>query len=177
MDQQQQWAPDSPQQQKNLKQKVSSEAERAKSRFAEAAAPMKEQAREFAERQKRAGAEQIGGVARAVHGAADRLEQDLPFAAEYVRQAAGTIEGAADKLRQNSVDDIAKSIADFARAQPLAFIGGAVLAGFVLARFLKSSERPSAPSREGGWDHASGGRDFTGGAGSGSSRQFSSAGM
>jgi hypothetical protein len=177
MDQQQQWAPDGPQQQNSLKQKVSSEAERAKSKFAEAAAPMKQQAREFADRQRLAGAEQIGGVARAVHGAAEKLEQDLPFAAEYVRQAAGTIEGAADKLKEQSVDDIAKSIADFARAQPLAFIGGAVLAGFVLARFLKSSGQPSAASMEGGWEHASGGRDFAGGAGSGSSRQFSTAGM
>lgn len=149
MDQQQQWAGDGPQQQKGLKQQVSSEAERAKAKLAEAGAPVKEQAREFAERQKRAGAEQIGGVARAVHGAADKLEQDLPFAAEYVRQAADTIEDAADTLKQKSVDDIAKSVADFARAQPVAFLGGAVLAGFVLARFLKSSAEPSAPSRGG----------------------------
>jgi hypothetical protein len=144
MDQQQQWAGEG-NQQKNLKQKVSSEAERAKSKLAEAAQPVKEQAREFAERQKSAGAAQIGGVARAVHGAADKLEQDLPFAAEYVRQAADTIEGAADSLKQKSVDDIAKSVADFARAQPVAFIGGAVLAGFVLARFLKSSAEPGTP--------------------------------
>jgi hypothetical protein len=145
MDQQQQWAGDGDLP-KSLKQKLASEAERAKSKLAEASAPVKEQARQFAERQKSAGAEQIGGVARAVHGAADKLEQDLPFAADYVRQAAATIEGAADSLKQKSVDDIAKSVADFARAQPVAFIGGAVLAGFVLARFLKSSAEPSAPS-------------------------------
>jgi hypothetical protein len=148
MDQPQQWTGDGGQQ-RSLKQKVSSEAERAKAKLTEAAQPVKEQAREFAERQKTAGAEQIGGVARAVHGAADKLEQDLPFAAEYVRQAADTIEGAADSLKQKSVDDIAKSVADFARAQPVAFIGGAVLAGFVLARFLKSSAEPTAPSPSG----------------------------
>jgi hypothetical protein len=143
---QQQWAGEGSQQLNSLKQKVSSEAERAKAKLAEAAVPVKEQARDFAERQKSAGAEQIGGVARAVHGAADKLEQDIPFAAEYVRQAADTIEGAAEKLKQKSVDDIAQSIADFARAQPVAFLGGAVLAGFVLARFLKSSGDSSRPS-------------------------------
>jgi hypothetical protein len=147
MDEKQEFsADDGRQQAKGLKQKVASEAERAKSKLAEAAAPVKAQARDFAERQKRAGAEQIGGVARAVHGAAEKLEEDLPFAAEYVRQAADSLEGAADTLQQKSVDDIARSVADFARQQPVAFLGGAVLAGFVLARFLKSSAEPDAAS-------------------------------
>jgi hypothetical protein len=139
MDQQQQWSAGDGQQRKEFKDKLSFETERTKSRLAQAAEPVKQQARDFAERQKQAGAEQIGGVARAVKGTAEQLERELPFAAEYVRQAADSLEGAADTLRQKSVDDIAHSIADFARQQPAAFLGGAVLAGFVLARFLKSS--------------------------------------
>jgi hypothetical protein len=153
MDQKQQWpSQESGRPQNTLKQRASSEAERVRANLAEKAAPIKEQARGFAEKQKQAGAEQIGGVARAVHGVAAGLENELPFAAPYVREAAAKLESASDALKQKSVDDLAKSIGDFARAQPVAFLGGAVLAGFVLARFLKSSAEPAATA--GGREHA-----------------------
>lgn len=97
----------------------------------------------LAEKQKQAGADQIGGVARAVHGAAREIEQNMPQAAGFIHDAATRLEGAAASLRERSVDDLMRSLNDFARTQPAAFFGGAVLAGFALSRFLKSSASPS----------------------------------
>jgi hypothetical protein len=124
------------------KRQTTSAAEDAKTAFDAASVTVKERARKVAEQQKQAGAEQIGGVARAVHGAARELEQKMPQAAGFVHDAAARLEGAAASLRERSVDDLIRSLNNFARSQPAAFFGGAVLAGFALSRFLKSSAEP-----------------------------------
>jgi hypothetical protein len=121
------------------KQQVSSAAEQAQTEAAGMIEPLKEQAREAAEQQKAAGAEQIGSVARAVHGAAGELEKELPHAARYIHDAADRIESAAATLRERNVDDLFRSVSEFARNQPATFFGSAVFAGFALSRFLKSS--------------------------------------
>ena len=121
------------------KQQVSSAAEQVRAKAAEVIDPLKDQAREAAEEQKQAGAEQIGSVARAVHGAAGELEHELPHAAGYVHEAADRLDRAASALRERSVDDLFRSLSDFARSQPATFFGSAVFAGFALSRFLKSS--------------------------------------
>ena len=41
-------------------------------------------------------------------------------------------------MRSRDIGDVFATVADFGRRQPVAFFGGAVLAGFVLARFFKS---------------------------------------
>jgi hypothetical protein len=41
-----------------------------------------------------------------------------------------------------------RSLNNFARSQPAAFFGGAVLAGFALSRFFKSSAEPSGQQRK-----------------------------
>jgi hypothetical protein len=105
------------------------------------------QARTVAEQQKDAGAEQLGGMARAIHGAARELEDQMPQAAQFVQDAATKLEGAADALRERSVDDLLATFGRFARTQPLAFFGGAVLAGFAVSRFLKSSGQTAGGQR------------------------------
>jgi hypothetical protein len=102
---------------------------------------IKETAREIAEEQKSAGAERIEAVGRAVHGAADQLGKEIPQAAPYIHSAAETLEGAASWLQERSVDEFVTGFNRFAREQPAAAFAGSVLAGFALARFLKSSER------------------------------------
>jgi hypothetical protein len=121
------------------KRQASSAAEDAKTALDATSATVKDRARKVAEQQKRAGADQIGGVARAIHGAAHEIEQELPQAAGFVHDAATKLEGAAASLRDRSVDDLIGTLNNFARSQPAVFFGGAVLAGFALSRFLKSS--------------------------------------
>jgi hypothetical protein len=113
---------------------------------AAAAEPMKQKAHDVAEQQKKAGAEWIVDVAGAIHGAAHELESQMPPAAGYIHDAASRLEGAAAALREHSIDDLMHSFGDFARRQPLALFGGAMLAGFAMSRFLKSSAG-TAPDR------------------------------
>jgi hypothetical protein len=130
------------------KRQASSAAEDAKTALDAASVTVKERARTVAEQQKKAGADQIGGVARAIHGAAHEIEQEMPHAAGFIHDAAAKLEGAADSLRERSVDDLIRSLNNFARSQPATFFGGAVLAGFALSRFLKSSAQPSGGPRQ-----------------------------
>jgi hypothetical protein len=130
------------------KRQASSAAEEAKTALDAASGTAKERARRIAEQQKQVGADQIGGVARAVHRAAREIEQELPHAAGFIHDAAAKLEGAAASLRERSVDDLIRSLNNFARSQPAALFGGAVLAGFALSRFLKSSSGHSGEPRQ-----------------------------
>jgi hypothetical protein len=106
----------------------------------EAAAQVKEQAYSVAGRQKDVAAQQMGGWAQALRSASDDLRsRGQEMAASYVGQAADGLERASGTIRTRDVDDLIGSVEDFARRQPIAFLGGAVVAGFGLARFMRSS--------------------------------------
>ena len=106
----------------------------------------KAQVRSVGSEQKAAAAEQVHGFARALRTAADDLDQrDQRVSAGYVQQAADGLERVSGALRERDLDEIVASVEDFARRQPVAFIGGSVLAGFVLARFMKSSAERRRP--------------------------------
>jgi len=101
--------------------------------------PLRDNLRDVAEQQKSAGADRLGELSHAVHGAASGMEQELPQAAQFIHAAADRLETASAKLRDRSVDDLVEGFGRFARQQPAAAFAGAVLAGFALSRFLKSS--------------------------------------
>jgi hypothetical protein len=105
----------------------------------EAIGPAVQEAAAYAERKKAQGAARIDSVADAVHRAASEMESKMPTAAHYVHEAAAGLEQASAVLRNRRIEDLARSIEKFARERPAAFLGGAVLAGFALSRFLKSS--------------------------------------
>jgi gas vesicle protein len=113
-----------------------------------AANSAREKAEEIADRGKAAGVGQVEGLARAVQGAADELEEQSPEIAKYVRQAADGLQQAASTMRNKSIGEMVDAVQDLAGRQPAAFFGSTVLAGFVLSRFLKSrADRPVAPAR------------------------------
>ena len=107
-----------------------------------AAASIAEQARarlnEIVDQQKAAGADKIAGVAKAAHSAASDLDETNPHMARLVRSAADGVERIADDVRGRDIGEVFSTLADFGRRQPVAFFGGAVLAGFILSRFFKS---------------------------------------
>ncbi|HEY1541561.1 MAG TPA: hypothetical protein VGG01_04050 [Xanthobacteraceae bacterium] len=120
-------------------QGLASAAEEVRSTAREAAGHLAEETREFVEEQKAAGADNVSRLGRAVHGAADQLAKELPQAAGFIHSAAETLQGASSTLRERSIEDVVGRFRDFARRQPAAAFAGSVLAGFALARFLKSS--------------------------------------
>lgn len=93
----------------------------------------------FAEEQKKVGAEQADSLSRAVHRAADELQGTSPQIARYVHEAASSVDHLARALRDRSPGELIGGVEDLARRQPVAFFGAAVLAGFALARFARSS--------------------------------------
>jgi gas vesicle protein len=97
--------------------------------------------------QKNAGAEYVGSLAETIRRAAREFDSDLPIAGTYIRKAAAQVEGVADTIRTGNFNDLIRGAQSFARRQPTALLGVAVLAGFGVVRFLKSS----AETSEGGW--------------------------
>jgi hypothetical protein len=106
----------------------------------DAAEDVKEQLRSSAASQKDAAAQQMDGWAHALKTASDDLDnRGQGSAAGWVRQAAAGLERASGTVRERNVDDLLGTVEDFARRQPVAFLGGAVVAGFGLARLMKST--------------------------------------
>ena len=99
------------------------------------------------DQQKSMGADKLSGISRAAHNAADDLKDQNPHVAQLVRDAAGSVDMIAGNLRSSNISDVITSVSTFARKQPVAFFAGSVLAGFALARFIKSE--PTAPTPAG----------------------------
>ena len=103
--------------------------------------------------QKSAGADYVGSLAGTIRRAAKEFDGDLPIAGSYIRKAASQVEGVADTIRSGNFNDLVRGAQSFARRQPTAFLGMAVLAGFGVVRFLKSSANEtevSAPHQASG---------------------------
>jgi hypothetical protein len=88
---------------------------------------------------KSSGAEYVGGLADTMRRAAREFDAELPIAGTYIRKAAQQVDGVSDGIRNGNLNDLVRSAQSFARRQPTAFLGIAVLAGFGVVRFLKSS--------------------------------------
>jgi len=119
--------------------KVENVVQDVKATLGEIAEPLKGKAEQLAEEQKEAGTNRIRTLATAVHGAARELESDMPKIASSVHEAAQRIEKTASDLRNKNIDELFEAFDGYARQQPAIVFGGAVIAGFVLSRFLKSS--------------------------------------
>lgn len=91
------------------------------------------------EGQKNAGADYVGNLADTLRRAAREFDRDLPIAGVYIRKAASQVEGVSDSIKTGNINDLVRETQSFARRQPTAFLGLAVLAGFGVVRFLKSS--------------------------------------
>ena len=114
---------------------------------------MRQRARSAVDQQKEVAIGGIEGVAHALRSASDDLrERGQPLAAEYSRaEVADGLESLANWVSRRNVDDVTGGLEDFARQRPVAFIGGSMVAGFALARFMKSSSarrsRTTVPAR------------------------------
>lgn len=95
---------------------------------------------------KSSGAEYVGTIAKTMRRAAREFDSDLPMAGSYIRKAADQVDGVSEGIRNGNFNDLVRSAQSFARRQPTAFLGIAVLAGFGVVRFLKSSSETGAPS-------------------------------
>jgi hypothetical protein len=123
-----------------LGQQARAAVDEVKQEARDAAEQVEQKVRATAATQKDAAAERMGGFAHALNAASDDLrERGQEFAAQYVHKAADGLEHASEAIRERDVDELIGTVEDFARRQPVAFLGAAVAAGFGLARLMKSS--------------------------------------
>jgi nucleotide-binding universal stress UspA family protein len=127
------------------------------SEFVDAAKDVASQAtdkfKQTVEGRKNAGAEYVGSLADTIRRAAREFDADLPIAGTYIRKAASQVEGVAETIKTGKFNDLVRGAQSFARRQPTAFLGMAVLAGFGVVRLLKSSANDAEefnPPRFGG---------------------------
>jgi vacuolar-type H+-ATPase subunit E/Vma4 len=130
-----------------VQDEIAAAAESVKEQVGEAAQTVKQRARAMADDQKTAGAEQLGGLARAINQAADELQDEMPQAAGFVREAATRVDNVSHMIRERSIEDLVQGANNFARTNTIAFFGMSLVAGFALSRFLKSSA-PSAHAHQ-----------------------------
>ena len=121
-----------------LKDQAAQAAQQAKHTVTAMADEARHRIAEIIDQQKVAGADQVAGVAKAAQAAAGDLQQTSPQLAKLVRAAAESVDHVADDIRASDLAELLGSLSDFGRRRPVAFFGGAVLAGFLLTRFLKS---------------------------------------
>lgn len=128
----------------DLRDQAGAALDQVKAETSELAASASQRVRGLVDQQKEVGAEALGALARAAHDAAAQLEQQTPMVARAVHQAADGAARISRDLRYRSVSDLANTVSDFARREPVAFFAGTVLAGLVMARFIKSSAAPAS---------------------------------
>lgn len=122
----------------------------------------KERAKTALRDQKGVIAEQVDGMAHALRMTAHQLdEQNKGTIARYADWAADGLDSLSSSLRERDLDSLIGQVSEFARRRPVAIVGGAAVAGFLLSRFLKSSaahdkseyRRSSERSEAGGVHH------------------------
>src|SRR5829696_2575418 len=81
----------------------------------------------------------LNTVATALHDASREMrKQDELAIAEYVDTAASQVDQFANMLREQNLEQLMTTTAQFARRQPALFLGAAFALGFAATRFLKS---------------------------------------
>jgi hypothetical protein len=106
--------------------------------------------------QREAIADEVGSLASALQSTSKDLDrEDHPLIAGCFDQAARSAESWSRMLRERNMGELVDEASSFARRQPAIFLGGAMAAGFLLARFLQSSsERAESGEYGGGHERA-----------------------
>jgi hypothetical protein len=122
-------------------------AAQAKNETRKIASQAKDQMNQVVAQRKDEAAQRLDHFANALRDAGHRLqEEDESGFGNYADRAAQQVERLSHYLRDRDVSTFLRDTEDFARRHPDVFLGGAFLAGLVLARFFKAS----APRDE--WD-------------------------
>lgn len=127
----------------NTKEKVKSAASDAAQTAADVAKDtaetIKSKVHAHAEQSKESVAEEVSSVSSALRSASDEMRAGSPQE-QIVGQVAGTLADVSDSIRGQDIGDMVNSATDFARRNPLVFLGGAALFGFAAARYAKASD-------------------------------------
>jgi hypothetical protein len=100
---------------------------------------LKEDGRRTLEQRKRSAADRVDEIAQAIGRTGEQFSANEPTLADLASRLAGTVGNLATRLREGSIDDLVQDTRALAHRNPGLFIAGGVVAGFLLARFVKAS--------------------------------------
>lgn len=126
-----------------VKDAASAATQEAKARASDAASAVAAEAGNYAEQTKGAAADEVKGVSSALRTAAADLRSGSPQERTFSQLADGLAD-ASEAIRDKDLGEIVGNLNDFARRNPLMFLGGAALVGFAATRFAKASGKPRA---------------------------------
>lgn len=105
------------------------------------------QAESFYNQQRDTAAEQTQKFTSVFYKMADEFDnQQQPYFSQQVRKLADTADRFSNKLRDKDLKSICQEAQSYSRREPALFFGGAIAAGFLLTRFLRSSSQHSHSS-------------------------------
>ena len=122
--------------------------EAARQTATDAGRAIREEAASRADSAKAGVAGEVSDVASALRKAADDM-RDGSAQERTFGQIASTLADVSDTIRDKDLGQVANEVSDFAKRNPLLFIGGVALAGFAATRFAMASARSedSGPAR------------------------------
>jgi len=122
--------------------------DQAKETAGQVAEQAKQQATSQLESQKERAVDTLVTVGQALRQTGQHLhEQEQPGVGGYIEQAAERVETLTNYLRTRDVAALLAETQDLARQRPGIFLSGAVIFGFIGARFLKSSGQRAMTQR------------------------------
>lgn len=150
-------APTEPYQQQEKQEDASQRTESAEAAVKETAEELKQQAKASGERvmdrtqerareifhdQKDRAAHRLGSVSQALHQTGDSLQQrEDKWVAMYAHSIADRVNDLSRILHDRDLDEMGRDIQRYAKRRPEVFLLGALVGGFLLARFAKSSAK------------------------------------
>lgn len=127
----------------DLKATARDAAESAKAMARDAAQTARTQAELQAERAKSGIAGEVNDVARGLRDAAATMRSGSAQE-QMIGHLADTLADVSENIKGQNLGEMLDAATEFARRNPVTFLGGAALAGFALTRFAKASDRARA---------------------------------
>jgi hypothetical protein len=124
----------------STQQRTSDSFSTAKDYAQDVAGRAKEQGRAMFDEQKQTAAGTVDSAANAFRTTAQQMRNDgQAQTGRYVEMVADQLQSLGSQLRNKNLDTLIRDAENFGRRSPGTFLAGSMVAGFVLARFLKSS--------------------------------------
>ena len=124
-----------------VKEQAKSLASDAKEQAKDLAGQASDHVQDLVGQQKDQAADRLGSLATVLREAGQKLNQDQQAGdfGQYADRAAQQVERLSNYLRESDLRGFVRDTESFARRRPEVFLGGTLIAGLMLARFLKAS--------------------------------------
>ena len=131
----------------DAKEQAKSLASDAKEQAKDMASQARDHVETLVDQQSNQAADRLGSLAQALREAGNKLNENQQAGdfGQYAGRAAQQVERLSKYLREGDLRGFVRDTESFARRRPEVFLGGTLVAGLMLARFLKASSPTPTP--------------------------------